>query len=187
MMKLLRNYFALFIAVIAFSFVGVNAQSFSVDNMKQVREVEQKVFKQLIKLPYYGVFDHISYKVDGNTVYLYGKVANAVNQKDAEKRVEKIDGVETVINGIEILPLSSFDDSIRYRTLRAVADGGSLYRYFQGANPSVRIIVDRGNVTLEGIVDTRGDANLANILANQVAGVFSVTNNLQIERDNRKN
>ena len=120
-------------------------------------------------------------------MFLYGKVRNAVNRKDAENRVKKIAGVGNVVNEIEVLPLSSFDDSIRYRTLRTIANGGSLYRYFQGANPSVRIIVDRGNVTLEGFVASRGDANLANILANQVAGVFSVTNNLQIERDNRKN
>ncbi|MGI9054358.1 MAG: BON domain-containing protein [Pyrinomonadaceae bacterium] len=183
-MKSLRNYLALFTAIVAFSFVGVNAQSYSVNNSAQI---EQKVFKQLIKLPYYGVFDHLAYKVDGNTVFLYGKVRNAVNRKEAEGRIKKIAGVGNVVNEIKVLPLSSFDDSIRYRTLRTIANGGSLYRYFQGANPSVKIIVDRGNVTLEGFVASRGDANLANILANQVAGVFSVTNNLQIERDIRKN
>lgn len=183
-MKSLKNYLALLMAIFAFSFVGVNAQSFSGGDSAQI---ERNVFKQIIKLPYYGVFDNISYRVDGNTVFLYGKVANAVNKKDAEITVKRIDGVENVVNSIKVLPLSSFDDSIRYRTLRTVANGGSLYRYFQGANPSVRIIVDNGNVTLEGIVGSRGDANLANILANQVAGVFSVSNNLQIERDNRKN
>lgn len=185
MMKLIKNKLAVLIAVLAFSFIGANAQSFSVDHKRQI---EQKVFKQLIKLPYYGVFDHISYRVDGNTVYLYGKVFNAVNKKSAERSVQRLDGVGRVVNQIEILPLSRFDDSIRYRTLRTLSNnGGSLYRYFLGANPSVRIIVDRGNVTLEGVVGSRGDSNLANILANQVAGVFSVTNNLQIERDTRKN
>jgi osmotically-inducible protein OsmY len=150
-------------------------------------QIQQKVYKQLIKLPRYGVFDHIAYKVEGNKVYLYGKVLNAVNKKAAEKTVKRIDGVSSVINNIEVLPLSNFDDSIRRRTLRTVANGGSLYRYFQGTNPSIKIIVDRGNVTLEGFVATKGDANLANILANQVTGVFRVTNNLQVERDSRKN
>lgn len=185
MMKLLKNNLTLLIAILVFSFAGVNAQSLSVKNTNQI---EQKVFKQLIKLPYYGVFDHISYKVDGNTVYLFGKVNNAVNKKDAERSVKRVQGVDSVVNQIEILPPSPFDDSIRYRTLRTLAnDGGSLYRYFLGANPSVRIIVDRGNITLEGFVASRGDANLANILANQISGVFSVKNNLQIERDNRRN
>lgn len=184
MMKLIKNNLALLIAILAFSYVGANAQSYSVDRSSQV---EQKVFKQLVKLPYYGVFDHISYRVDGDTVFLYGKVANAVNKKDAEKSVKRVEGVRKVVNSIEVLPLSRFDNSIRYQTLRTLSTrGGSLYRYFQGANPSVRIIVDNGHVTLEGVVASRGDSNLANILANQVAGVFSVKNNLQIERDNRR-
>jgi hypothetical protein len=185
MMKLIKNKLVLVIAVLAFSFVGVNAQGLSVNYTNQI---EQKVFKQLINLPYYGVFDHISYQVEGNTVYLYGKVNNAVNKKDAERSVKKVQGVRNVVNQIEVLPLSRFDDSIRLRTLRTFSTrGGSLYRYFLGNNPSVRIIVDRGNITLEGVVASRGDSNLANILANQVAGVVSVKNNLQIERDNRRN
>jgi hyperosmotically inducible periplasmic protein len=111
-----------------------------------------------------------------------------MNKKDAERSVKKVQGVRNVVNQIEILPLSRFDDSIRLRTLRTFSTrGGSLYRYLQGTNPSVRIIVDRGHITLEGIVSSRGDSNLANILANQVAGVFSVKNNLQIERDSRRN
>mgnify|MGYP001340692723 FL=1 len=180
MMKLIKFNFALLVAVLAFSFSGVNAQGTAAG---KTREIERKVFKQLIKLPNYGVFDHISYRVDGNDVYLYGKVVNGINKKSAERDVKKIDGVDRVINKIEILPPSRFDDSIRYRTLRTLSSrGGSLYRYFLGNNPSVRIIVDRGRVTLEGVVSSQGDSNLANILANQVAGVFSVTNNLKVER-----
>ncbi len=186
-MKSYKNYLALLMAIFAFSFVGVNAQNTSANYKNPTGGIEQKIYKQLIKLPNYGVFDHIAFKVDGNTVFLYGKVINAVNRKDAQRRVEKIEGVGNVVNAIKILPLSSLDNSIRYRTLRTVANGGSLYRYFQGANPSIKIIVDGGNVTLEGFVDSRGDANLANILASQVSGAFSVTNNLQVERDSRRN
>jgi hyperosmotically inducible protein len=92
--------------------------------------------------------------------------------------------VETVVNNIEVLPLSNFDDSIRLRTLRTLQNrGGSLYRYFLGASPSVKIIVDRGNVALEGYVANRGDYNLMNILANGVPGVFSVRNNLIVEKE----
>lgn len=183
-MKSFRSYLAVLAVVFTFSLVGVNAQSFSDRNSVQI---QQKVFKQLIKLPRYGVFDHIAYKVEGNDVYLYGKVFNATNKNAAEKSVKRIDGIGSVINNIEILPLSGFDDSIRYRTLQNISRGGSLYRYFLGANPSIKIIVDRGNVTLEGFVASKGDVNLANILANEVSGVFSVTNNLQVERGNRRN
>ena len=178
-MKSLKYFLVLTIAIFGFSFVNAEAKTFDKD-VKTVQTLERKVFKQLIKLPYYGVFDHIAFKVEGNTVTLYGKVLNATNRKSAERYVEDIQGVGNVVNNIEILPLSGFDDSIRYRTLRALGNGGSLYRYLIGASPSVRIIVKNGNVTLEGNVNSKGDSDLANILANGVSGVFSVRNNLQI-------
>lgn len=180
-MKSVRNFLILSIAVLGFLFVNVEAKTYAGDT-KTPQTLERKVFKQLIKLPYYGVFDHIAFEVRGNTVILYGKVANAVNRKTAERYVKNVQGVENVINNIQILPLSRFDDSIRYRTLRALSDGGSLYRYLLEPNPSIRIIVENGNVTLEGFVNSKGDLNLANILARGVSGVFSVKNNLQIDR-----
>ncbi len=184
-MRFLKSF--LFIAVIAilgFSSLNVQAQSFS-DNEKTSRsEIERKVFKKILTMPYYGVFDNISFKVDGNTVTLFGKVRNAQNKSDAERSVKDIKGVRNVINNIEILPLSGFDDAIRYRIIQTFSrDGGSLYRYLQGVNPSVRIIVDGGRVSLEGYIATRGDYNLANILANGVSGVFNVDNNLIVEKE----
>jgi hypothetical protein len=73
------------------------------------------------------------------------------------------------------------DDRIRARTYRSIAQMGGLYRYLQGTNPSLHIVVDRGHVTLEGVVSGSGDRNLAYIAANRVPGVFSVTNNLRLE------
>jgi len=182
-MKFLRNFLVLSIAILGLTFSGVHAQSFSDNGKRSVRSIEQQVYKQIIKLPYYGVFDNIAFQVKGDTVYLTGKVVQPTTRKSAERVVEGINGVGNVVNNIEVLPLSSFDDSIRLRTLRTLQRGGSLYRYFLGASPSVKIIVDRGNVTLEGFVATRGDYNLANILANGVTGVFSVRNNLVVEKE----
>jgi len=180
-MKTLRNLLVLAVAILGFTFSDVQAQSFSGNGKNSV---ERQVYKQIIKLPYYGVFDNIAYRVDGDTVTLYGKVLQPTTRKSAERVVERIEGVETVVNNIEVLPLSPFDDSIRRRTLRTLSNnGGSLYRYFLGASPSVKIIVDRGNVTLEGYVANRGDYNLMNILANGVPGVFSVKNNLIVEKE----
>ena len=82
-----------------------------------------------------------------------------------------------------MLPLSSFDDQIRRRTYRTIFNTGGLYRYAMGANPSIHIVVNRGHVTLEGVVDSVGDSRLANIAANGVPGVFSVTNNLRVGSD----
>jgi len=76
--------------------------------------------------------------------------------------------------------LSPSDDRIRYRLLRTLSNTGALYRYFLGANPGIRIIVNRGRVSLEGYVDNKGDANLAYITARGVPGTFAVTNNLKV-------
>lgn len=181
-MNKIRNLAVLTLAILTFSVSGVNAQNYSSNG--SARAVEQKIFKQINKLPYYGVFDHIAFSYNGGTVTLYGKVANAMNKKAAERSIRDVAGVTNVVNNIEILPLGSFDNSIRRQALREFANTG-LYRYFWEPNPSVRIIVDRGHVALEGYVANRGDANLMNILANGIPGVFSVKNNLIVERDAR--
>lgn len=185
-MKYIKNLLFAVIAVIGFSTVDLQAQK-SYKNDRSVSSqtaIERQVFKGILRLPYYGVFDNIAYKVDGGTVTLYGKVVRPTTRNDAARVAGRIEGVTGVVNNIEVLPLSNFDDSIRRRTLQTLASSGSsLYRYFLGTNPSVKIIVDRGNVTLEGYVANRGDYNLANILANGVTGVFSVKNNLIVEKE----
>jgi len=182
-MRFVKSFLLFSIAIIGFSYVDVEARTNSLDDDIVKKQIERKVYKEIIKLPFYGIFDSIGYQVNGDTVTLHGKVRRATNRKSAERRVERIAGVNKVINNIKILPLSRFDDSIRIRTLRRVANGGSLYRYFLGTNSSIRIIVDRGHVSLEGFVRTRGDSRLANILARSVPGTFSVTNNLVVTKD----
>ncbi|HLA09222.1 MAG TPA: BON domain-containing protein [Pyrinomonadaceae bacterium] len=142
----------------------------------------QKIRKELVTLPWYGVFDNLAFRLDGSTVTLYGQVVKPTTRSDAERRVERLNGVSRVINQIRVLPLSSFDDDIRRRTYAEISRKGSLYRYFLGANPSIHIIVDRGHVTLEGVVANRADANLAYIAARSVPGVFSVKNNLRTDQ-----
>lgn len=142
----------------------------------------EKVRHELASLPYYGVFDNLGFQVEGSTVILNGQVVRPVTRSDAESRVKHIKGVERVENNIEVLPLSSFDNGIRAREYRAIFRTGGLYRYAQGVNPSIHIIVANGHVTLEGVVSNAMDKQLAGTAANTVSGVFSVTNNLQINR-----
>lgn len=173
-MKSLRNLFLVALAVTIFSFVTVNAQSQNISESA----IEKKVFKEIIRLPYYGVFDHIAYKVDGGTVTLYGKTSSLGTRKSAERVVKKIPGVIEVVNNIDELPLSSFDNRIRRQVLREFANAPGIYGYVAGVNPSVRIIVENGRVTLEGYVSNKSTSNLMNLLANRVPGTFKVTNNL---------
>ncbi len=144
-------------------------------------KIEEKVRKELVTLPFYGVFDNLAFKREGSTVTLYGQVVRPTTRSSAEKRVQQLEGVERVVNRIEVLPLSRFDDDIRLRTYHTVFGAGGLYRYALGANPSVHIIVNRGRVMLEGVVGNKSDAQLAYIAARGVPGVFEVTNNLRVE------
>lgn len=150
------------------------------------QQVSNKVRKELVTLPYYGVFDNLAYKVEGGTVTLYGQVIHPSTRQDAERRVARISGVERVVNNIEVLPLSPFDDSVRIQTYRTLFRTGGLYRYAMGANPSIHIVVNRGHVTLEGVVSNEADSQLAYMAASSVPGVFSVTNNLRAERSEKR-
>jgi hyperosmotically inducible protein len=131
-------------------------------------------------LPYYSVFDNLAYKVDGYTVTLLGEVTKPTLKSDAEKAVKKIEGVENVVNNIEVLPLSPMDDQIRRAVYRAVYSQPGLEMYSLRAVPTIHIIVKNGHVALTGAVGNQGDKQRAGIAANGVPGVFSVTNDLLV-------
>lgn len=172
------------ISLAAATSIAIAAPTTSSSRSASDAQAQNKVRKELVTLPYYGVFDNLAYQVDGNTVTLFGQVVRPITRKDAERRVARIEGVDRVINNIEVLPVSGFDDSIRARTYRAVFRSGSLYRYAMGANPSIHIVVKGGHVTLEGVVSNQMDSQLAYMAANGVPGVFSVTNNLRLASRN---
>lgn len=180
-MRSVNRLLIIAIAIITASYTAVNAQAFSAD--VSGKTIEQKVEKELRMLPRYEVFDHIGYKVEGSTVTLYGKVINGINKSDARNRVAKIPGVSEVVDNIELLPPGRFDNVIRRNLYRSLANTGGLSRYLWPTNPSVRLVVDRGHITLEGFVANQGDYNTMNIIAKSVPGTFSVTNNLVINNE----
>jgi hyperosmotically inducible protein len=142
--------------------------------------IAHEVRHELLMLPYFGVFDNIEYRVDGDTVTLYGAVTRPVLKSDAENVVKHIEGVDHVVNNIEVLPPSPMDDQLRLALFRAIYGYPSLEKYALGVQKPIRIIVKNGHVTLEGVVDNDTDKNLAAIRANGVPGIFSVTNNLRV-------
>jgi hyperosmotically inducible protein len=149
---------------------------------KAVARIQKEVRHELLMLPYLGVFDNLAYKVDGYNVTLMGQVTRPVLKSDAENAVKRIEGVEKVDNQIEVLPTSPMDDQLRRSLYRAIYGYAALEKYSLGVQQPIRIVVKNGHVTLEGVVDNEGDKNMAGLRANGVAGVFSVTNNLQVAR-----
>jgi hyperosmotically inducible protein len=146
------------------------------------RPVEREVRHELLMLPWLSVFDDLKFKVDGGVVELDGAVTRPVLRSEAEAVVKPIPGVTKVVNRIEVLPVSPFDDRLRLALWRTLYRHPMLDRYGMQVNPPIRIVVKNGNVTLDGVVATKSEKDVAGLLANSVPGVFSVTNDLTVEK-----
>lgn len=171
-----------------------------VNNEKAVMALARNVQRELIRLPQYSLFDHLRFGIKGYTIYLRGFASRPTLKADAERVVKGIEGVEKVVNEIEVLPLSRADDDVRVGVYVAVYGHPALARYNPNrgvplmpsltrgtmgitADPPpgfhpIHILVKNGQVTLEGVVANTGDRTIAEMQANGVFGAFSVTNNL---------
>jgi len=138
----------------------------------------EKIRHELAMMPYISEFDFISFALMGNTVILSGWTVRQTNRSTAQNIVKNIEGVETVINNIDVLPLGSMDMRIR-AAVRAVLQQ-NLSRYFWGSGSDIKIIVKNGDVILLGAVTNSGDKDIAGIRVNTVPGVFHVFNLLQV-------
>ncbi|HUI74806.1 MAG TPA: BON domain-containing protein [Candidatus Acidoferrum sp.] len=187
---MLKNYgalpLAMFIAASMAVPVAAPARLQEMPHQRNEQREEQRLIRevrhQLLLLPYYSVFDNLQYKVEGDKVTLYGQVVRPTLKSDAAAAVKTIEGVASVDNQIEVLPLSPNDDKIRRAVYRAIYFDAALSRYGMEAVPSIHIIVKNGNVTIEGVVDSEADKNLAGLRANGVPNVFSVKNNLVVAK-----
>ena len=186
MRKELRALFVAVLLAAPIMAMPYSAASRPQDEKKQRSEAKyrEKLYKevrhQLVMLPWYSVFDNLAYQVEGDKVILSGQVTRPVLKSDAEAAVKSLEGVSSVVNNIEVLPASPMDEQLRRALYRAIYGDPGLSRYSVQAVPSIHIIVKNGNVTLEGVVDSETDKNLANLRANQVPNVFSVKNNLVV-------
>jgi len=168
-----------------------------------VLRIANEVRKQIVSLPQYGVFDDIHFAIKGSTVILKGDASRPTLKSSAENVVKKIEGVSTVQNEIEVLPLSPNDDRIRTAVYARIYRAPTLQRYTSNRGPwfgssvrrtfgitndppigwhAIHIIVKNGNVTLKGTVDNSSDLAIAGMQANMTPGVFSVDNDLQVAK-----
>ncbi len=136
------------------------------------------VSKQVQQYAFFTIFDAVHASIDNGVVTLTGKVTMPYKATDLAKRVAKVDGVTEVRNQIQVLPVSQFDNELRFRIARAIYRNSSLSMYGIGANPSIHIIVERGHVTLDGVVNNDMDRTIARMVAAQF-DAFSVKNDLK--------
>ncbi len=177
----MRTQVKAFVFVVVLGLAALPAAQATTHSERALTPMEDMVRHELVMLPYLSVFDNITFQVDGSTVTLAGEVNRPSLKKSADRVVARIEGVNLVVNEIEVLPTSPYDDRIRLQVLRALYGHPALDRYSLSAQPAIRIIVKRGDVTLEGVVNRELEKSIANLQANSVPGVFSVTNNLKVE------
>jgi hyperosmotically inducible protein len=161
--------------------LALTASAATTSTASASKPLGERVRHELVMLPFYNVFDNLSFTVNGSEVTLYGQVTRPTLKSSAENVVRQVAGVTHVNNQIEVLPLSPNDDRLRLRLFRAIYSQPGLDRYALGAIPGIHIIVKNGNVSLEGVVMNEMDRNMAFLRANGVPGVFSVENNLRVE------
>lgn len=145
-------------------------------------DVFNDVSKQVNRYVNFSIFDDVSASVDEGIVTLTGKVTMPYKRTDIERRVAKIDGVQEVHNKLTVLPVSIFDDELRYRIARSIYGNSSFWQYASMANPPIHIVVDRGRVTLTGVVNSEVERMLARSLASSF-GAFQVTSDLKTDAE----
>lgn len=133
----------------------------------------------------FTIFDDISIELKDGVVTMHGDVTMPYKRSDLEKRVSLVEGVKAVVSKVRVLPVSQWDDDLRYRIARAIYGNPNFWNYAASANPPIHIIVDHGRVTLTGVVQSNVDRMLARSLVNQ-NGVLSVTNRLQTVAEARE-
>jgi hyperosmotically inducible protein len=142
--------------------------------------LNQQVYDRLVRLPWFGVFDNLAYKVQGDRLTLTGQVLFPLTQFSVVDSVKGLPGVKHIVNDVQQLSFSPFDNQIRWAEYRSIFGYEPLFRYSMGVNPSIHIIVNHSRVTLVGVVDSKADRRLAAMRARLVPYVFSVKNDLTV-------
>ena len=170
------------LAVAAFALALIPAVALAGQAERKDFQVFLDVAKSVNRYAQLTVFDDISASVDQGAVTLVGKVTMPYKRDDIAKRVAKIDGVKSVRNEIQVLPVSQFDDELRFKIARAIYGNPSFWNYATMVNPPIHIVVDRGRVTLTGVVNSDVERALARTLA-VGWGEFAVDNQLKTDAE----
>ena len=172
-------------ATLFVSLVAINSPAFGQTAERKDLQVFNDIADQVNRYTQLTIFDSISASVDNGHVVLSGWVTMPYKGADLERRVVKVAGVTTIDNKIEVLPVSQFDDELRFRIARAIYSHSSFWNYAAMANPPIRIVVNHGHVSLEGVVQSNVERQLARSLASGF-GAFDVKNDLRTDAEVRE-
>jgi len=174
---------------LAFTLALGFAPHVSADDEAIIGRANLAVFKdvsnQVLGYVNFTVFDDISASVEDGVVTLSGHVTMPYKKEDIARRVSRVAGVNVVQNKIQVLPVSIFDDELRFRIARAIYGNPAFWHYANMAQPPIHIVVKNGHVTLAGVVNSNVERALARSLATGF-GAFDVKNALRTD-DEMKN
>ena len=180
MLRKLAATTALVVTLGAFGFTS-QAAAADTEHLQLFRAVQ----KQVLNYTHFTIFDSVNMQINEGTVTLTGWVTMPYKKNDIERRVSRVDGVDRVINNIKELPVSQFDDELRFRIARAIYGNSSFWNYAAMANPPIHIVVNHGHVTLTGTVNS----NVERVLARSLAvgfGEFTVKNEIRTDAEARE-
>ena len=169
----------------AFAATSAEATAAEQDVERKDLQVFNDIAKQVNRYTQLTIFDSISASVNDGRVVLSGWVTMPYKRDDLERRLLKVDGVSAIDNQIGVLPVSQFDDELRFRIARAIYSNSSFWQYASMANPPIRVVVNRGRVTLEGVVQSNVERMLARSLASGF-GEFALKNDLKTDAEVRE-
>jgi len=172
-------------ATLFVSLFALTSQAFAQNAERKDLQVFNAIADQVNRYTQLTVFDSISASVDDGRVVLSGWVTMPFKRDDLERRVRKVEGVAEIDNTIGVLPVSQFDDELRFRIARAIYGHSSFWNYAAMANPPIRVVVNHGRVTLEGVVQSNVERMLARSLASGF-GEFALKNELKTDAEVRE-
>lgn len=144
-------------------------------------DLAERVADAIQRYPQFGIFDDVNIAVTDRAVRLTGRVTAPLKRDQIGQRVGKIDGVRSLTNDIQVLPVSRFDDELRVRVAQAIYNHPAFWQYASMATPPIHIIVENGHITLTGRVNSQVEKSLAFAVAH-VPGSFDVKNDLKIDK-----
>lgn len=168
-------------ALVLAAALAVPAQA-QIPEVRKADEVFRDVSDTVLRYPQFTIFDDVSADVSNGVVTLQGRVTMPFKKQDLERRVAKVAGVTRVENKIGVLPVSRFDDELRYGLARAIYGSSAFWHYASMANPPIHIVVENGRVRLTGVVASEVERMLARSLATSF-NAFSVTNDLKTDAE----
>lgn len=170
-------------AVVLWSGVALAQPQQTAQPAQKLPPLAKEIGQSILTYTRYSVFDDVSANLDGGVVTLTGKVTMPFKAKDLTARIERLPGVTAVRDDIQVLPVSIYDDQLRYVLARRIYGNSAFQPYAVTSYPPIHIIVDHGNVTLTGVVNSNVDRVLARHLVSLTFGVFSVNDELRTDAE----